>query len=209
MAPVLVHQPSLNTVSLQTIASKGGIFLLPPRVSYERVENGETFDGDVEYFAQSPGREVLLSSRVEKALSEKSMQIIDSKQVSTHSDDTNGGLLARLKQNHSILASSFKDKTELLPSLKRLQSVSGAELACLITLKVKAGSGPGYNPLNGTMSQATSSSSFKVVILSLSTGEHLWINEVYVRNLPTDQVISESIGLLFQEIEDDKRRESK
>lgn len=64
MAPVLVQQPSLNTVSLQTIASKGGVFLLPPRVTYERVENGETFDGDLEYFAQSPGREVLLSLRL-------------------------------------------------------------------------------------------------------------------------------------------------
>lgn len=208
-APVLVRQPTLNSVSLRSFPSKGGVFLLPPRVGYERVENGEAFDGDAEYFAQSGRRAAVLLSRVEKALSEGGIRVIDSKALNPDREDFHGGLLVRLAENHSILASPFKDKTELLPGLQQLQGASGADLACLITLKVKGGRGAGYNPLNGSMSQATSSSSFKVVILSLSTGEILWKNEVYVRKLPTDQVITESIGLLFHEIEDDKRRESK
>lgn len=207
MTPVLVQQPSLNSISLRAISSKGGVFLLPPRVAYERVENGETFDGNAEYFTQGPLREAILSSMVGKTLSENGIHVTDLNQLDTDPNGINRGLMERLEQSHSTLSSSFKDKTELLPSLRQLQSVSGTELACLITLKVKAGKGGGYNPLNGGMWQGTSTSSFKVVILSLSTGEHLWKNEVYARNLPTDEVISESIGLLFQDIGNDKRRE--
>ena len=203
-APVLVQQSSLHTVSLRAITSKGAVLLLPPQVAYERVESGDTFDGNAAYFEQSP-REAFLSSMAGKTLSENVSHFIDSKQLNTDPTDSNGGLLERLKQNYHILASSFKDKTELLPYLQKLHNISGADMACMITLKVKAGKGAGYSPLNGGMWQGTSSSNFKVVFLSLSTGEHLWRNEVYVRNLPTDEVISESMGLLFQGIEENKK----
>jgi len=193
VTPVVVEQPP-QSLALPIVPTGQIVFLLPAQVTYQRVDTEEPLPppnlGEI-------SREALLTSIVERALANKGLEVIALDKLSESQQIQIRAVIESLKEKRQILASSYKDKGEVVPLLQQLHILSGAHLVCVSTLLVKVGKAGYYIP-QGSMWQGTSSSAFKVALVSLSTGEHLWRNEVYVRKLPNDRTVNDSMTLLLQ-----------
>jgi len=109
-------------------------------------------------------------------------------------------LLAALKNQHRVLASHYKDKGETIPLLIQLSDVSGASLACVLSLRVKIGQDAFYDPLTGRAGESPNSADYKVALVDVRNAQHVWRNEVYVRSLPNNGEIANIMELLFQDL---------
>ena len=69
--------------------------------------------------------------------------------------------LQTINSKGPILLSYYKDKSELLTSLKALAQATGSEMVCAYSIVVKVGVKGGWDPNTGAIWQGTSSTSVK------------------------------------------------
>jgi len=128
VTPGVVEQPP-HKVSLPSVHAGQVVFLLPAQVTYHRVDTGELLP------PQNLGersREELLASVVERELSNKGLKVIGVDKLSEPQKTQTRVLFEGFKEKRQILASSYKDKSEVAPLLQQLHTISGAHLACVI-----------------------------------------------------------------------------
>lgn len=198
--PVVVGPPK-SGVSARPFPHGESVFLFPPHLSYERVENETALPPD-EYGADETS--LLLISTTKRKLIEKGMRILTSESISEDKRAKMVPILKKLENKYRVLASYYKSKKEVMPLLQKLKKISDASIACVQLLRVKVGSGPMWDPVSGQVRPGTSSSDVRIVLISLFTGEHLWANEVFVRSLPSDKPFSNALEMLFEESSDQK-----
>lgn len=114
-------------------------------------------------------------------------------------DDSAKEAITTLEDNHNVLLSYYRDKTELVPSLRSIAEATGAELICAYSINVKVGGSGGWDPNSGRIWQGTSSTSVKAVLISTSTGKILWGNEMFARTIASDTQAIKAAEKLFTE----------
>jgi len=130
VTPVVVEQPP-RSVSLPSVPAGQLVFLLPTQVAYQEVETGDPLPP---LNLGESSREELLASIVERALSNKGFEVIGLDKLSESQKTQTRLLFEGLNERQQILVSSYKDKREVMPLLQHLHTLSGAHLACVVTL---------------------------------------------------------------------------
>ncbi len=195
-APVV--SGSLNTKALSEFTSTGGkIFLTTPVVTFENASTesplpSASFGGEyVESFVLRTASSELKKIGIETVTVSKTKPLENMDQIKP--------VLDKIMENRKILTSSYKDKSSLVPHLHKLKMYTGTEVIGFQTVRVKVGRGSTYDPNSGAMSQGTSSSSIKFVLVSLSDGAILCKNSALVRYLPATEKFKKAVSMLFDQ----------
>lgn len=169
-------------------------FVLPPQLSFMSVDKERPLPSDA-YGGNEAG--ALMMATAASYLSEVGLQLVG---VETAAPDQQEGVASASKKvsdDARLVMSTYRDKSAILPVLKQIKDASGAGLLFLQTLKVEVGESGMYDPFSGAMSQGTSSSSLKAMLVSLDDGQILWSSESVARNLPSGGRFREAVGMLY------------
>jgi len=195
-APVIVKPTSMD-VPVVHIAKHQKILIIVPSVTAKNVYSGGPSTPNQ---FKMDGYAGLMASLAKKGLKEKGFVVATQEDVRNSQDNPMEAVLRELTEFTPILASPYKENAGALPLLKQLEGGMGIDLVCAMSLVVKEGKPPGYNPMSGEMWQGATSSAFRAALISTSSGQAVWNNEVYVRKPPDDQVITKSMELLFKSL---------
>jgi len=191
--PVVVG--TVNDPVIRELAAAGEtVFLLPPHVTFESADNEQPLSGES---CGGDKAEVATAMYVAEGLAGEGFAVLTLDDMPAESEPKARDLVDKLDAECSVLTSSYKDKSLLIPLLNELCGISGAGVVCVQTVKIKVGSGETYDINSGAMTQGTSSSTIKVALVSPDNGKVLWKNESFVRYLPTSGKFKQAVQLLF------------
>jgi hypothetical protein len=187
----------IGDTTFNQMAAKGEvIFLLSPHMTFEDAATEASLPSEQHGGAQV--HSVMMSTAFEK-LHEAGFRVLTQDSVEYNSQAAAGSVIKNLNEECRVLTSDTKDKSALLPLLRQLAEITGANLACVQTVKVKVGSGAMYDfVFSGAMRQGTSSSTINVVLVSLKNGDIVWRNESFVRHKPPSSEFNKSVKMLFE-----------
>lgn len=188
----------INTDVLSKLSNnKGKIFLASPVITFENAITEAPLPS-LEYGGEKATS--LVSTMVASQLKGMGLETINVSDVKPAENlERTNAILDKIAENCLILTSSYKDNSNLIPYLRELQKITGADALCLQTVRVKVGRAATYDPNSGAMSQGTNSSSIKLAFLSLADGSILSMNRAFVRYLPSDEKFKDAVDLLFKQ----------
>ena len=170
------------------------VVVLTPLLSFKQADSNDVSDHYTNLTKESS-----IKGIVEKMLTNKGLSVVSVTSLGKSKRTRINPLLNHLVKNRPILASRFQDKNDFIATLNDLQDLSGAVYLCVVLLDVDLGHFWGMDPILITKNvwETTHSSDLKIAMLSLQHGKHVWRNEVYVRALPTDEMVTQWVETLF------------
>jgi hypothetical protein len=102
-----------------------------------------------------------------------------------------------LLSNRAVLVSAFRDKTSLLSALAGIREATGAAYLAFPESKVFVGTPGGWDPNTGRVWDSTSTTSLKLTVVSLSDGQVVWQNELFIRAVANSDQIMQWTPKLF------------
>ena len=193
-SPALIG--STGDAEFEQMAARGEVlFLLPPHMTFEDAATETPLPS---YSHGGDQVHAIMMSTVFEGLHEAGFRVLTQDSVETNAQSAAGTVIQRLNEECHVLTSHTKDKSALLPLLRQLAEITGANVACVQTVRAKIGSDAMWDFVNtGAMAQGTSSSAIKVVLVSLTNGDIVWSNESFVRYKPTSSKFNQAVKMLF------------
>ena len=178
------------------MAARGeALLLMPPYITFESAINEQPLPYDSQNGDQISST---MMSIVHEGLHKVGFKILTYDSIGTESQSAASAIIQRLNEESRVLTSYTKDKSALFPSLKQLSAITGSNVVCVQTVRAKIGRGASYNSSSGAMSQGTSTSAIRVVMLSLDDGSIVWSNESFARDKPSSNGFRKAVKMLFK-----------
>lgn len=184
-----------TTPPLSAVMHGERVLQVPTRAVYESVDTDREL---TEPPADAADRAAQLDRRLRERLVAKGVSVV---QVADLSPDARAEVdrnLADLRPRVLRLIGVGKNKEQFLPALAALGRATGAELACVPVFYAKVGKPGGYDGNSGAIWTTTSSTSVRVAVISLATGERVWFREAFMRSLAQEHDLDRAVGVLFE-----------
>jgi len=191
-APKVVTESS--PVSSRPLPSAQSVYMLPAYVIVEDVHTGEAVAA---HEAENVSKAAMLNSAVVRQLRAGGLTVIGEGRIDDSTPGELGEVLAQLQAKHKIVASAYRDQSETRPLFLRLRGLTGADLACVITLRIKEGSSTGVT-LPGYVREGSASVEVRAALVSLVEGKHIWGRDVFSRRAASDATVAECVEKMFR-----------
>jgi hypothetical protein len=172
------------------------VLVLPPVVTYEMLHDGSHLEAPPDSAADIDRPMV---AAVEDQLTRRGLKLYrDSDPKGTAPVEATIPVAVQLLD--LMTGKAGAERPRILDRLKSLKASSGARLASVAAAKVKVADGGGYEPFFSVVWYGTSRTDFTFCLISLDTGEAVWMREVLLRSLPSTGSVSSSVGCAFAEL---------
>lgn len=192
--PIVVKS---NTTSSKPLTRGEKVLLLPPYIHYERVEN-EAILYPEEYGASQISSLLILNTK--NKLIEKGLKVFTINDLPENKKHATNVILSKLKEKYDAIIKLPKRKAEILPLLEDLHKISDFDIVCIELLKAKVGTINLWNPFSGQILPSTDSVDIKAMLINSKTYEYQWINEIFLRKLPSENQTSNITDALFKNL---------
>jgi hypothetical protein len=196
LAGCAVKQIPPTTPPLSTAVHAERLLQLPTRVIYESVDTDREL---TEPPPEATARAARLDGELRGRLAARGLQLVALPELAPDVRAETDGVIAKVRPRYVRLIGASRDKSAFHDTLAELKRLTGAELACVPVLYVKVGKSGGYDPNSGAIWTTTSSTSLRVGIVSLTTGERVWFRESFMRSMANDRDLGRAIDVLFRE----------
>jgi hypothetical protein len=149
------------------------ILVLPPKLTFEKVDNESPIDGESYKAAELRARIVGLS---EAYLREKRVAKVES--VGSQRPP-----VAQIVETANRAFSATPDP-QLAGLIRRIGSAGEPTEVLVQYIRVKVGAGGFWDPTSGTIASRTSSSQFHAALFDSRTGQMIWRNAVEMHEVP-------------------------
>jgi hypothetical protein len=169
------------------------IMLLPPKLTYERIQNEQPLDG-AEFQASAVVASLLAAAR--QSLQQKGLAVIG--EVSAGNAEVRHPLEGLSARADALFHSPIDPS--LVEQLRQVQP-AGEDRAVLVQyVRVKVGPGGFWDPNTGVIHSKMSSANLRAAILRCRDGQLLWRNEVFLREVPrvNSSKFRKAVQLLYQ-----------
>jgi hypothetical protein len=191
-----IKQIPPTTPALSAVVRGERIVQLPTRVIFESVDTGRELTSAPPEAAE---RAVQLDLGLNTRLVAKGLHVVTPADLPSEVRPGIADVVGQIGPRYVRLIGASRDKSSFLPSLAELGKLSGADLACVPVFYAKVGKGGGYDPNSGAIWTTTSSTSIRVGLVSLATGERVWFREAFMRSVAQRRDLDRAIDVLFRE----------
>lgn len=185
LAACTIKQIPPTTPPLANVAGGKRVVQLPTVMAYESVFTGEAL-------ADRPPNEGAQSSRIDAGIRTR-LEASGVAVVAASSDQVT------IRSHYQLLVGPRRDKAVALPALREIAANAGTTLAIVPLVVVRVGGGGGYDGNSGAIWTATSSTSVRLALVSLETGDRLWFREAFMRSAANDRDLARALDVAFRE----------
>ncbi len=203
--PIVIQQPSIG--SREVVAPDWDtVFLLTPKLTYKNVQTEEELVPN-QYAAEATSKEIV--DFANNAIGQKGFRVLQENDLTPDQKTQLTVTLTALTDQAEDLLKQQKEKKSFLAYFRELYEIAGAEGVLVHVLKVKVGAGSYWDPNTGSIASSTSTSHIIAFLLDGTTGEVVWKNEVFFRDVPTTNLLNKSLGMLFSAFPGKNKEETK
>jgi len=189
--------PAKTSSYTATNLQKLNILVFDPVISLKNVANDKPLNPD-KIPVSLKSLETEVSRRLKQQLIDKKIEFSMLPELTNKEDLIY--LCNNIKRYNKALISSFKSKDEALPYLRELKNKCGYDAIAIVVVRVNVGKNIFFDPIiSGMILPQTHTTEIKIAFVSLISGQHLWSNEVFLRSLPNETILQESLDLLFND----------
>jgi hypothetical protein len=191
-----VKQIAPVTPALSTIARGQRVLLLPTQTIYESVATGRELSVPPPEAAEHAAR---LDEAVRARLASAGFEVVHPEQLPPGVRADVERVFAGMRALYVPLIGITRDREAFRPPLAELERLSGTEVLCVPIFFAKVGTGGGYDPNSGAIWTTTSSTSVRLGLISLATGERIWFREAFMRSIARNRDLERAIEALFRD----------
>lgn len=202
--PILIQQPSSSNQEGVPPEWKT-IFLLTPKLTYQDVQTEAELLPD-QYGGKTTSKDIVdFASNV---IEQKGLRVLQEHDLTPNQKSQLTVTLAALHDHAGAILKQRNEKEGFLADFRELSEIAGAEGVMGHVLKVKVGAGSYWDPNTGAIASSASTSHILAFLVDATTGEVVWKNEVFFRDVPTTKLLTKSLGMLFSVFPTKKEEET-
>lgn len=194
-SPVIVNVPNCGSQLKGVLPGESVVLALPQTLFVSTEDESPVSPSECD----SEGLQALMSLQSRQGIVNAGMKPLEVDNIGGTNKVELVRVLAELDKKQAILMRKTPRSPELVAQLRMLACLTGAKAILLQKVRVKLGVGGGWDPNSGAIWQSTSSTSIRVALVSLLTGDILWGKEAFIRALPSDSRFSETIQQIYSD----------
>lgn len=197
--PVLIPQTSAGNRALP--AQWRTVLVIDPvkqfRNAYTDAEIPESKTGFKGYFKALNDQTIKHTTAI---FSRKNLKIYKGSDLPADQLSELNKVLPEFIRDPEVLISHRQVNAAYLPVFQRLKAAAGAEAVLIFTYNVKAGAAEYFSICSGQLAPSTSTTDMTAYLIDAQTGEVVWQNELFYRELLEHFYLKKLLTALFQDL---------